>query len=160
MNNLKKFIFNNLIVLVISALIGGAIGSYLNYYYNNLSTENRNKEITKHLMLFIHHEIYKNYIDINNWDEDFLDLEGLELINLRAGNLTIKDKQLASLIRMYSYFKILKNMKNESGGIWRNATGKLFEDYKKQRNICLQEIKEYEEIFCKDKSLKSEIKIE
>ena len=61
MNNLKEFIVKNMIVILIAAIIGGAIGSSLNYYFDNLSTENRNKEITKQLMLFIHNEIYENY---------------------------------------------------------------------------------------------------
>ena len=54
MNSIKKFIVSNLLVLIISALIGGFFGSYFTYRLNNLSTEKRNEEITKQLMLFIH----------------------------------------------------------------------------------------------------------
>ena len=162
MNNLKDFIVKNLIVIIIAAIIGGAIGSYLNYHFNNLSTENRNKEITKQLMLFIHNEIYKNYIHITQWggygDESLLDLDGLELINLRGGNLTIKDKQLSFLIRMYVHFNVLNYKRNQALVSW--GGGSSSEEYKKWRNICLQEIEEYEKEFCKDESLKSEIEIE
>jgi len=55
MNNLKKFIFDNLIVLVIliiAALVGGFFNSYLNYYFNNLSIEKRNEEATKQFIVF------------------------------------------------------------------------------------------------------------
>lgn len=162
MNNIKKYIKSPLIVLIIAALVGGFFGSYLNYYFNNLSTENRNREITKQLMLFTHNEIYKNYIHIAEWggheDKSLLDVEGLELINLRVGNLTIKDKQLSFLIRMYVHFTILNYKRNQ----WRVSLGNrsAFDDYLNWETFCIQEIKNYEEEFCKDKSLKSEIGIE
>ena len=60
MNNLKKFIKNPLVIFIIAALIGGFFGSYFTYRLNNVSTENRNKVITKQVMLFIHNEIYEN----------------------------------------------------------------------------------------------------
>ena len=64
MNDIKKLIRHPLTALIIAALIGGFFGSYFTHYLNNLSIENRNKEITKQLMLFIHNDIYKNYITI------------------------------------------------------------------------------------------------
>lgn len=167
MNNQKKFILNNLIVLVvlvIAALIGGLFGSYITYRLNNLSTEKRNEEITKQLMLFIHNEIYQNYIHITQWggreDKSLLDVEGLELINLRAGNLTIKDKQLSFLIRMYVHFNVLNYKRNQWHVNWLDASGRPLDDYKKWESICLREMEEYEKEFFKDKSLKSEIEVE
>ena len=167
MNNLKDFIVKNLIVIIIAAIIGGAIGSYLNYYFNNLSTENRNKEITKQLMLFIHNDIYKNYITITQLNvysgTILLSVDGLELINLRAGNLTIKDEQLSFLIRMYVHFSVLNSKMNElketlsEPKFIRDA---IFKDINEWLNICSREIEDYEEKFCKDKSLKSEIEVE
>ncbi|MBA7524906.1 hypothetical protein ES705_17051 [subsurface metagenome] len=165
MNNLKKFILNNLIVLVIliiAALIGGFFGSYFTYRLNNLSTEKRNEEITKQLMFFIHNEIYENYIHITQWggyeDESLLYVDGLELINLRGGNLTIKDKQLSFLVRIYVHFNVLNYKRNRS--LASIGGGSSFEEYNKWRNICLKEIKDYEIEFCKGKSLKSEIEVE
>ena len=165
MNNIKKIIKNPFIVLIIAALIGGAIGSYLNYYFNNLLTENRNKEITKQLILFIHNEIYENYyfnLDTSNNYELLLSVEGLELLILRVGNLTIKDKQLSSLIKMYIDFSICNNkIKNWVGTTRDRDTEKyIFSDVREWRGICRQAIKDYEEEFCKDKSLKSEIEVE
>ena len=162
MNNIKKFIKNPLLVLIVAALVGGFFGSYFTYRLNNLSTENRNKVITKQVMLFIHNEIYENYVHITQWggyeDKSLLDIDGLELINLRGGNLTIKDKQLSFLIRMYVHFNVLNYKRNEAHVSW--GGGSSSEEYKKWRNICLQEIKDYEKEFCKDKSLKSEIEVE
>ena len=166
MSNLKDFIVKNLIVIVIAAIIGGAIGSYFTYRLNNLSIEKRNKELTKQLMLFIHNDIYKNYITItqlSGYGDILLSVEGLEIINLRAGNLTIKDEQLSFLIRMYVHFSILNSRMNElrkaqpKPEFVRNAISK---DVNEWWNICIREIEEYEEKFCKDKSLKSEIEIE
>ena len=168
MNNQKKFILNNLIVLVvlvIAALVGGLFGSYVTYRLNNLSTEKRNEEITKQLMLFIHNEIYENYyfnLDTGNNYELLLSVEGLELLNLRIGNLTIKDKQLSSLIKMYIDFSVCNNkIKYWVGTTWNREMEKyVFSDVTEWRDICRQAIKDYEEEFCKDKSLKSEIEIE
>jgi len=166
MNNIKKLIKNPLIVLIIAALVGGFFGSCLNYYFGNLSTENRNKEITKQLMLFIHNDIYKNYITItqlSGYGDILLSVEGLEIINLRAGNLTIKDEQLSFLIRMYVHFSVLNSRMNElrkaqsDPGFVRDAISK---DVNEWWDICSREIEEYEEKFCKDKSLKSEIEVE
>ncbi len=106
MNNLKDFIVKNLIVIIIAAIIGGAIGSYLNYYFNNLSTEKRNEETTKQLMLFIHNEIYENYT-YRFHGFDFVGVEGLELNILKESDLTIKDKQLTYLIKMYGYLEMV-----------------------------------------------------
>lgn len=180
MNNLKKFIFDNLIVLVIliiAALVGGFFNSYLNYYFNNLSIEKRNEEATKQLMFFIHNEIYKNYIHISQWvhlsqyysyiDKSLLSVEGLGLIISREGNLTIKDTRLSFLIIMYIHFKDLNYKINE----YMLNRGRLLDfvpfgstlsldEYKKRMGACLQEIKEYEEKFCKNKSLKFEIESE
>ena len=163
MNNIKKYIKSPLIVLIIAALVGGFLGSYLNYYFNNLSTENRNKEITKQLMLFIHNEIYENYysnLQTGYNYELLLGVKGLELLNLRAGNLTIKDKRLSSLITMYIYFNICNNKINTWVGATPSMEQMFFGDAEKWRFICKQAIEEYEEKFCKDKSLKSEIEIE
>jgi hypothetical protein len=170
MNNLKKFIFDNLIVLVIliiAALVGGFFNSYLNYYFNNLSIEKRNEEATKQLMFFIHNEIYKNYIHISQWvhlsqyysyiDKSLLSVEGLGLIISREGNLTIKDTQLSFLIIMYIHFKDLNYKINE---YILNRGSVSYDEYKKRMDACLQEIKDYEKEFCKNESLKSEIKIE
>jgi len=166
MNNLKDFIVKNLIVIIIAAIIGGAIGSSLNYYFNNLSTEKRNEEITKQLMLFIHNDIYKNYITItqlSGYGDILLSVEGLELINLRAGNLTIKDKQLSFLIRMYVNFSVLNSRMNElrkAQSVPSFVRDAISEDVSEWWNICSREIEEYEKEFCKDKSLKSEIEVE
>ena len=112
MNNLKKYIKSPLIVLIISALIGGFFGSYFTYRLNNLSTEKRNEEITKQLMLFVHNEIYENY-NFNlrpAYDyELLLSVEGLELLNSGVGNLIINDKQLSYLVRVYTDFSICNN---------------------------------------------------
>ena len=164
MNDIKKIIKNPLIVLIIAALIGGFFGSYFTYYLNNLSTENRNKEITKQLMLFIHNEIFQNYIHITHWggreDKSLLDVEGLELINLKAGNLTIKDKQLSFLIRMYVHFNVLNYKRNQWHANWLDASGSPLADYQKWKSFCLREMEEYEKEFFKGKSLKSEIEAE
>ena len=164
MNNLKKFIVNNLVVIIISAIIGGFFGSYFTYHLNNLSIEKRNEEITKQLMYFIHNEIYENYIHITEWgsheDKSLLGVEGLELINLRAGNLTIKDKQLSFLISMYVHFNILNYKRNQWHVNWGSVNATAYNEYLKWGNACLQEIKDYEKEFCKDKSIKSEIEVE
>jgi len=166
MNNFNKYIKNPLVILVIAALVGGFFGSYVTYRLNNLSTENRNKEITKQLMLFIHYDIYKNYITItqlSGYGDILLSVEGLEIINLRAGDLTIKDEKLSFLIRMYVHFSVLNSRMNEL----RKAQSKpefvrdaISKDVNEWWNICLQEIEDYEKEFCKDKSLKSEIEVE
>jgi len=83
-NNVKKFIKNPLVVLIVAALIGGFFGSYFTYRLNNLSTEKRNEEITKQLMLSIHNELYENYYSNLNTGYNYellLSVEGLELIN-------------------------------------------------------------------------------
>ena len=165
MNNLKDFIVKNLIVIIIAAIIGGAIGSSLNYYFNNLSTEKRNEEITKQLMLFIHNEIYENYyfnLDTGNNYELLLSVEGLELLNLRVGNLTIKDKQLSSLVKMYIDFCVCNNKIKTWVGTTLDQIMEQYEfsDVRKWRDICRQTIKDYEKEFCKDESLKSEIEVE
>jgi len=166
MNDIKKLIKHPLTALIIAALIGGCFGSSFTHYLNNLSIENRNKEITKQLMLFINNEIYKNYITItqlSGYGDILLSVEGLEIINLRAGNLTIKDEQLSFLIRMYVNFSVLNSRMNEL----RKAQPKpefvrdaISKDVNEWWNICIREIEEYEEKFCKDKSLKSEIEVE
>ena len=160
MNNVKKLIKNPLIVLIIAALVGGFFGSYFTYYLNNLSTENRNKEITKQLMLFIHNEIYQNYA-YKFQGYRLLDVEGLDLMNLRESNLTIKDEQLSYLIKMYGHFRIYNFKVNEiiksaaySPWWMKEFKSKDLQDWE---DICMQEIQEYEKEFCKNKSLKSEI---
>jgi len=162
MNNIKKFIKNPLIVLIIAALVGGFFGSYFTYRLNNLSTEKRNEEITKQLMLFIHNEIYENYYSNLNTGYNYellLSVEGLELLNLRVGNLTIKDKQLSSLVRMYIDFSICNNKIKT----WVVATPDIeqyfWEEVQKWRKFCMLDIEVYEKEFCKDKSIRSEIKI-
>jgi len=168
MNNIKKYIKSPLVVLIISALIGGFFGSYFTYRLNNCSTKKRNEEITKQLMLFIHNDIYKNYIIMTKLNlyggTILLSVDGLELINLRAGNLTIKDEQLSFLIRMYVHFSVLNSKMNE----WKETTLRepefirdaIFKDMNGWLNICLQEIEDYEKKFCKNESLKSEIEVE
>jgi hypothetical protein len=162
MNSIKKIIKNPLIVLIIAALVGGFFGSYFTYRLNNLSTEKRNKEITKQLMLFIHHEIYRNAGKISQYNS-LLDMKGLELINLRAGNLTIKDKQLNFLIRMYAHFSIFNDRISEyieaqsKPDFIRNG---IYESIHGWRDICFLDIEGYEKEFCKDESLKSEIEVE
>ena len=177
MNKIKNFIIGNLVVLIISAIIGGFFGSYFTYYLNDLSIEKQNKEATKQLMFFVHNEIYNNYIYINQWvgssqdhsyiDASLLNVGGLGLITSRAGNLTIKDAQLSFLIIMYAHFKDLNYKINE----YMLNRGRLLDfvpfgsslsldEYKKRMGACLQEIKEYEEKFCKNKSLKFEIESE
>ena len=163
MSNLKDFIVKNLIVIIIAAIIGGAIGSYLNYYFNNLSAENRNKEITKQLMLFIHNEIYENY-HYKFQGFHLVGVEGLELNNLKESDLTIKDKQLTYLIKMYGHFRMYNFKLNErreaaaySSWWMKDIMSKQIRDW---RDICMQDIEVYEKEFCKDKSLKSEIEIE
>jgi len=165
MNNLKKLIKNPLLALIIAALIGGFFGSYFTYRLNNLSTENRNKVITKQVMLFIHNEIYENYyfnLDTGNNYELLLSVEGLELLNLRIGNLTIKDKQLSSLIKMYIDFSVCNNKIKYWVGTTLDEIMEQYEfsDVIKWRDICRQAIKDYEKEFCKNKSLKSEIEVE
>jgi len=165
MNNFNKYIKNPLVILIIAALIGGFFGSYFTYRLNNVSTENRNKVITKQVMLFIHNEIYKNYyfnLDTDNNYELLLSVEGLELLNLRIGNLTIKDKQLSSLIKMYIDFSVCNNkIKYWVGTTWDREMEKyVISDVTEWRDICRQAIKDYEKEFCKNKSLKSEIEVE
>ena len=163
MSNLKDFIVKNLIVIIIAALVGGFFGSYFTYRLNNLSTEKRNEEITKQLMLFIHNEIYENYYSNLNTGYNYellLSVEGLELLNLRAGNLTIKERQLSSLNRMYIDFSICNNKIKTWVGATPDMEQYFWEEVQKWRKICRLDIEEYEKEFCKDKSLKSEIKIE
>jgi len=164
MNNLKDFIVKNLIVIIIAAIIGGAIGSYLNYYFNNLSTEKRNEETTKQLMLFIHNEIYENYT-YKFQGSNLLGVEGLDLVNLRESDFTIKDEQLAYLIKMYGHFRIfnfelndLRRAQNSAAPTW--LTKYMSNDVRNWKDICMQEIEEYEKEFCINKSLKSEIEVE
>lgn len=163
MNNIKKFIKNPLVVLIIAALVGGFFGSYFTYRLNNLSTENRNKEITKQLMLFIHNEIYENYA-YKFQGFHLVGVEGLKLNSLKESGLTIKDKQLTYLIKMYGHFrmynfKVNKLREAEAYSSWwmKDFMSKDIRDW---RDICMQEIEVYEKEFCKDKSLKSEIEIE
>ena len=163
MNNLKKYIKSPLIVLIISALIGGFFGSYFTYRLNNLSTEKRNEEITKQLILFIHNELYENYYFNLNTGYNYellLSVEGLELLNLRVGNLTIKDKQLSSLIRMYIDFSICNNKMKSWVGATPDMEQYFWSEAQKWRKICRLDIEGYEKEFCKDKSIRSEIKIE
>ncbi len=165
MNNINKYIKNPLVILIIAALIGGFFGSYFTYRLNNVSIENRNKVITKQVMLFIHNEIYENYyfnLDSSNDYELLLSVEGLELLNLRIGNLTIKDKQLSSLIKMYIDFGVCNNKIKYWVGTTLDEIMEQYEfsDVIKWRDICRQVIKDYEIEFCKDKSLKSEIEVE
>lgn len=163
MNSIKKFIVSNLLVLIISALIGGFFGSYFTYRLNNLSTEKRNEEITKQLMLFIHNEIYENYV-YKFQGYSLLGVEGLDLMNLSESDLTIKDEQLAYLIKMYGHFRMYNFKVNRSREVeayspwWmKDIRSKQIRDWE---DMCMQEIKDYEEEFCKDKSLKSEIEVE
>ena len=163
MNNLKKYIKSPLIVLIISALIGGFFGSYFTYRLNNLSTEKRNEEITKQLILFIHNELYENYYSNLNTGYNYellLSVEGLELLNLRVGNLTIKDKQLSSLVKMYIDFNICNNKIKTWVGATPDMEQYFWEEVQKWRKFCRLDIEEYEKEFCKDKSIRSEIKIE
>ena len=163
MNNLKKYIKSPLIVLIISALIGGFFGSYFTYRLNNLSTEKRNEEITKQLILFIHNELYENYYFNLNTGYNYellLSVEGLELLNLRVGNLTIKDKQLSSLVKMYIDFNICNNKIKTWVGATPDMEQYFWEEVQKWRKFCRLDIEEYEKEFCKDKSIRSEIKIE
>lgn len=163
MNNQKKFIKSLLVVLIICAIIGGFFVSYFTYHLNNLSIEKRNKEITKQLMLFIHNELYENYYSNLNTGDNYellLSVEGLELLNLRVGNLTIKDMQLSSLVRMYIDFSVCNNKIKTWVGATPDMEQYFFEDAQKWRFICKRTIEKYEEEFCKDKSLKSEIEVE
>jgi len=163
MNNVKKFIKNPLVILIVSALIGGFFGSYFTYHLNNLSIEKRNEEITKQLMLFIHNEIYENYYSNLNTGYNYellLSVEGLELLNLRVGNLTIKDKQLSSLVRMYIDFSVCNNKIKTWVGATPDMEQYFWEEVQKWRIICRHDIERYEKEFCKDKSLKSEIEVE
>lgn len=163
MNNIKKFVKNPLVVLIIAALVGGFFGSYLNYYFNNLSTEKRNKETTKQLMLFIHNEIYENYA-YKLQGAHLVGVDGLELNSLKESDLIIKDKQLTYLIKMYGHFRMY-NLKvntfreaSASCPSWmKDIMSKQIRDW---RDICMQDIEVYEKEFCKDKSLKSEIGVE
>ena len=163
MNNLKKLIKNPLLALIIAALIGGFFGSYFTYRLNNLSTENRNKVITKQVMLFIHNEIYENYT-YKLQGFHLVGVEGLELNSLKESDLTIKDEQLVYLIKMYGHFRmynIKSNTRREASADspwWmKDIMSKQVRDW---RDICMQDIEVYEKEFCKDKSLKSEIEVE
>ena len=163
MNNLKDFIVKNLIVIIIAAIIGGAIGSYLNYYFNNLSTEKRNRETTKQLMLFIHNEIYENYT-YKFQGFRFVGVDGLELNSLKESDLTIKDEQLTYLIKMYGYFRMynlkVSTRREASASCPSWLTDIMSKQIRDWQDICMQEIEVYEKEFCKDKSLKSEIGVE
>ena len=164
MNNLKKFIVSNLLVLIISAFIGGFFGSYFTYRLNNLSTEKINEEITKQLMLFIHNEIYENHVYKSQGYYSLLGVEGLDLMNLSKSDLTIKDEQLAYLIKMYGHFrmynfKVNKLIEAEAYSSWW-MKDLMSKDTRNWRDICMQDIEGYEKEFCKDESLKSEIVVE
>ncbi len=166
MNNIKKFIKSPLIVLIISALIGGFFGSYFTYHLNNLSTEKRNNAITRQIMLFIHNEIYENYVyKLQDYSYSLLGVEGLDLTNLIEGDLTIKDEQLAYIIRMYGYFRIfnlkmnkLDKAQNSGARTW--VIDSMSKDLRDWEDICVQKIEEYEEEFCKGRSLISVIEVE
>ena len=166
MNNIKKFIKNPLVILIVAALVGGFFGSYFTYHLNNLSTEKRNNAITKQIMLFIHNEIYENYVyKLKDYSYSLLGVEGLDLTNLIEGDLTIKDEQLAYLIKMYGRFRIFnfkmnKLDKAQNSGALTWVIDNMSKDLRDWEDICVQEIEEYEEKFCKDKSLKSEIEVE
>jgi len=166
MNNIKKFIKNPLVVLIVAALVGGFFGSYFTYYLNNLSTEKQNNAITKQIMLFIHNEIYENYVyKFHGYDYSLLGVEGLDLTNLIESDLSIKDVQLAYLIKMYGHFRIFnlkmnKFIEAQNSGAKTWVIDNISKDLRDWADICVQEIEEYEEEFCKDKSLKSEIGVE
>ncbi len=164
MNNIKKIIKNPLAVLIIAALVGGFFGSYFTYRLNNLSTEKRNKEATKQVMLFIHNEIYENYVYKSQSYYGLFGVEGLDLMNLREGDLTIKHEQLACLLKMYGHFRMY-NLKvntfreaSASCPSWmKDIMSKQIRDW---QDICMQDIEVYEKEFCKDESLKSEIGVD
>lgn len=166
MNNVKKLIKNPLIVLIIAALVGGFFGSYFTYYLNNLSTENRNKVITKQVISFIHNEIYENYVfKLQDSSYILLGVEGLDLTNLSESDLTIKYEQLAYLIRMYGHFRIFNLKMNKLIKAQNSATltwviDNMSKDLRDWQDFCMQEIEEYEKEFCKGKSILSKIEIE
>ena len=85
-------------------------------------------------------------------------------MNLSESDLTIKDEQLAYLIKMYGHFRMYNFKVNRSREVeayspwWmKDIRSKQIRDWE---DMCMQEIKDYEEEFCKDESLKSEIEIE
>jgi len=164
MNNIKKIIKNPLVILIVAALVGGFFGSYITYHLNNLSTEKRNNAITKQIMLFIHNEIYENYVyKLGDYTYSLLGVEGLGLTNLIESDLTIKDEQLAYLIKMYGYFRIFNlkmNKLDKASGEYKWVIDNMSKDLRNWRDICMQEIKDYEKKFCKEKSLESEIGVE
>jgi len=163
MNNIKKFIKNPLVILIVAALVGGFFGSYFTYRLNNLSTEKRNRETTKQLMLFIHNEIYENYA-YKFHGFRFVGVEGLELNSLKESDLTIKDEQLSYLIKMYGNFRMynlkVSTRREASTSCPSWLTDIMSKQIRDWQDICMQDIEVYEKEFCKDKSLKSEIGVE
>ena len=63
---------------------------------------------------------------------------------------------------MYIDFSVCNNkIKYWVGTTWDRSMEKyVISDVTEWRDICRQEIKDYEKEFCKDKSLKSEIEVE
>jgi len=117
-------------------------------------------------MSFIHNEIYENYVfKLQDGSYILLGVEGLDLTNLSESDLTIKDEQLAYLIRMYGHFRIFNFKMNkfseaQNSGALKWVIDNISKEVRDWEDICVQEIEEYEEKFCKDKSLKSEIEVE
>ena len=114
-------------------------------------------------MLFIHNEIYENYYSNLKTGYNYellLSVEGLELLNLRVGDLTIKDKRLSSLVRMYIDFSVCNNKIKTWVGATPDMEQYFWEEVQKWRKNCRLDIEDYEKEFCKDESLKSEIEVE
>ena len=137
---------NNFSVLAISASIGGFIGalasSLFKYYFDNKYKNEKNKETTRNVLMFIEKEIIDNLSCIKDIKEKppivLLGVKGPELIFLKIENLSVSQKQLTKIIKMYSSFALLNRIVIDRKGLLS-----LDRRIEIQKTRCVENIKEY-----------------
>jgi hypothetical protein len=159
---------SQLTVLIISAMIGGLIGSFSTYYFNNKSKKERNQAITKQTMIFVHVELYDNLANniIREYPYKILGIKGIDLINTSSGSLSISNQQMLHIVKIYTIINSL------NGDIYTTIEAshhgrsivKLHERTNKLQSKFTEEIEKYQKLYCSKKSIaveaKGEIEIE
>ncbi len=153
---------SQLTVLIISAMIGGLIGSFSAYYLNNKSTKERNQAITKQTMTFVHVELHDNLVNkiILGHPYKILGMKGIDMITISSGLLLINNQQMIHIAKIYTIINSLNDDIYTTIEAQQHGR-KIVELHERTNRLQLrfvEEIGKYERLYCSQKSIAAEIK--
>ena len=153
---------SQLTVLIISAMIGGLIGSFSTYYFDNKSKKERNLAITKQTMTFVHVELYDNLANkiIHEYPYKILGMKGIDLVNINSGLLLISNQQMIHVAKIYTIINSLNDDIHTTIEACQHGRKiiKLHERTNKLQSRFIEEIDKYQKLYCSKKSIEIEAK--